>query len=224
MKTGHILSIIIITILMMAVLLLTSCSSNVEEVKLEVSEKNIIDFDKYDKIIYADLFIEAAPEGYNPGEELYKFFVDDLSKVLGKKIEHFDVPSIADINTVTDENLRLQKIVDRLKGIPNSLLITGKLTFDIKTRTKIEEVKGDAGKKEKTFVKVQHWGITMKIQIITLFTNREIFNKSYSEKTSNADVLNPKYNFDDLFFKINNNFTRDLINKKSTQRRYLLTD
>lgn len=224
MKTGHILSIIITTILVMTVLMLTSCSSNVEEVKLEVSEKKIIDFDKYDKIIYADLLLKATPEGFNPSEELFEFFINDLSKVLEKKVQHFDVSTIADINSVIDENIRLRKIEERLKGVPNSLLITGILTFDIKTRTKIKDVKNDSGKKEKTFVKVQHWGLTMKILIIDLNTEQELFNKNYSEKTANADVLNPKYNFDDLFFKISNNFTRDLVNKKSTQRRYLLTN
>ena len=208
----------------MTVLMLTSCSSNVEEVKLEVSEKKIIDFDKYDKIIYADLLLKATPEGFNPSEELFEFFINDLSKVLEKKVQHFDVSTIADINSVIDENIRLRKIEERLKGVPNSLLITGILTFDIKTRTKIKDVKNDSGKKEKTFVKVQHWGLTMKILIIDLNTEQELFNKNYSEKTANADVLNPKYNFDDLFFKISNNFTRDLVNKKSTQRRYLLTN
>lgn len=225
MKTGHILSSIILAAIVMTSLTLISCSTNFSEVKLEINETKAIDFNKYDKIVYADLILESTPDDFNPGKELTDFFVDDLSKVLGKKVEPLNViESDKDISANTEENARLEKIKEHLKETPNSLLITGKLTFDIKTRTKIDEVKGESGKKEKTFVKVQHWGLTMKIRLIEMETGKELFNRNYSEKTASADVTNPKYNFDDLFFKINNNFTRDLTSKKSTQRRFLLTE
>ncbi len=225
MKTGQLLSSIITAVIVMTLLTLTSCSTNFSEVKLEISETKAIDFNKYDKIVYADLILESTPQDFNPAKELNDFFVGDLSKVLGKKVESLIIADIdKDTPTGTEDTARLEKLKERLKESPNSLLITGKLTFDIKTRTKVDEVKGESGKKEKTFVKVQHWGLTMKIRIIDVDTGQELFNKSYSEKTASADVNNPKYNFDDLFFKINNNFTRDLTSKKSTQRRYLLTD
>jgi hypothetical protein len=198
---------------------------NYEEVKFEIQEKKAIDFDKYDKIIYADLRLEAVPEGFSPVNELNIFFVDDLSKLLEKKIDHIDVTDIdKEIEPGLAETTRMEKIRERLKDTPNSLLITGDLIFDIKARTKIEDVKAENGKKEKSFVKVQHWGLTMKIKVVDVLTGQVLFNKSYTEKTANADVVNAKYNFDDLFFKLNNNFTHDFINKKSTQRRYLLTD
>lgn len=225
MKTGHILSSIVTAVIIMTLLTLTSCSTNFTEVKLEISETKSIDFSKYDKIVYADLILESTPEDFNPTKELSGFFVEDLSKVLGKKIEPLNVADIDKDTTMgTEDNARLEKIKERLKESPKSLLITGKLTFDIKTRTKVDDVKGETGKKEKTFVKVQHWGLTMKVRLIEVETGKELFNRSYSEKTASADITNPKYNFDDLFFKINNNFTRDLTSKKSTQRRYLLTD
>ncbi len=225
MKTGQLLSSIITAVIVMTLLTLTSCSTNFSEVKLEISETKAIDFNKYDKIVYADLILESTPQDFNPAKELNDFFVGDLSKVLGKKVESLIIADIdKDTPTGTEDTARLEKLKERLKESPNSLLITGKLTFDIKTRTKVDEVKGESGKKEKTSVKVQHWGLTMKIRIIDVDTGQELFNKSYSEKTASADVNNPKYNFDDLFFKINNNFTRDLTSKKSTQRRYLLTD
>lgn len=227
MKTGQRLSNIITTVIVMTLLTLTlaSCSTNFSEVKLEINETKALDFNKYDKIVYADLILESTPEDFNPAKELNDFFVGDLSKVLGKKVESFNGADIdKDTPTGTDDSARLEKIKERLKESANSLLITGKLTFDIKTRTKVDEVKGESGKKEKTFIKVQHWGLSMKVQLIEVDTGKELFNRSYSEKTASADVTNPKYNFDDLFFKINNNFTRDLTSKKSTQRRYLLTD
>lgn len=222
MKTGQILSSILI---IMVSLTLSSCSTSFTEVKLEINEMKAIDFSKYDKIVYADLILESPPEGFNPSKELSDFFIDDLSKVLGKKVEPVNTADIdKDIKANSEENTRLEKIKEQLKETPNSLLITGKLTFDIKTRTKVDEVKGETGKKEKTFVKVQHWGLALKVQLIEVETGKELFNRNYSEKTASADVTNPKYNFDDLFFKINNNFTRDLTSKKSTQRRFLLTE
>lgn len=224
MKTGHISNIITIVFIMSA-LVLTSCSNSLEEVKLEIHEKKAIDFDKYDKIVYADLALENTPEGFSPVNELNEFFVNDLTKLLEKKVEHLNVTDIdKDIKIGAGETARLEKIKERLKDSPNSLLITGNLIFDIKTRSKIEDVKDETGKKGKGFVKVQHWGLTMKIEVIEVLTGQVLFNKNYSEKTSSADIVNPKYNFDDLFFKMNNNFTRDFINKKSTQRRYLLTN
>lgn len=225
MKTGYILTSILTAMLVMTLLTLTSCSTNFSEVKLEINETKSIDFNKYDKIVYADLILESTPEDFNPAKELADFFVEDLSKVLGKKIEALNVAEIdKDTQPGTEDTARLEKIKDRLKETPNCLLITGKLTFDIKTRTKVDEVKGESGKKEKTFVKVQHWGLNMKVQLFEMTPGKEVFNRSYSEKTASADVTNPKYNFDDLFYKINNNFTKDLTSKKSTQRRYLLTD
>ena len=225
MKTGQLLSSIVTAVIVMTSLTPTACSPNFTEVKLEINEMKAIDYNKYDKIVYAALILESTPEDFNPAKELNDFFVGDLSKVLGKKIEPLNVADIdKEIKADTEDNARLEKIKDRLKESPNSLLITGKLTFDIKTRTKVDEVKGESGKKEKTFVKVQHWGLTMKVRFIEMETGKELFNKSYSEKTAGADVHNPKYNFDDLFFKLNNNFTRDLTSKKSTQRRYLLTE
>ncbi|MCX6581775.1 MAG: hypothetical protein NT166_16525 [Candidatus Aminicenantes bacterium] len=225
MKTGQLLSSIVTAVIVMTSLTLTSCSPNFSEVKLEVNQLKTIDFNKYDKIVYADLILESTPEDFNPGKELNDFFVGDLSKVLGKNIEPLNMADIdKDIKGDTEDTARLENIKARLGESPNSLVITGKLTFDIKTRTKVDDVKGESGKKEKTFVKVQHWGLTMKVRIIEVDTGKELFNKSYSEKIAGADVHNPKYNFDDLFFKLNNNFTRDLTSKKSTQRRYLLTE
>ncbi|HLP61892.1 MAG TPA: hypothetical protein VK186_23825, partial [Candidatus Deferrimicrobium sp.] len=129
MKTGHISNIITIVFIMSA-LVLTSCSNNLEEVKLEIHEKKAIDFDKYDKIVYADLALENTPEGFSPVNELNEFFVNDLTKLLEKKVEHLNVTDIdKDIKIGSGETARLEKIKERLKDSPNSLLITGNLIF-----------------------------------------------------------------------------------------------
>lgn len=222
MKSGHILTLknlwtaVLITALTALVSVSCSIADKFVEVRIEVSEAKSIDFDKFDKIVYADLLIKTPPKGYTPVNELKAFFVDDLSRTLDKPIEHLPAADM-------DKEKRMESITERLKESPNSLLITGETIFDIKTRSKIEEKKNKEGKKEKTFVRVQHWTLTVKVELVDVDTGETLFKKSYSEKLGDADVDNPKYNFDDLFFKINNRFAKEITSKKRTQRRYLIT-
>lgn len=196
-------------------LMLTACTNNFVEVRIKVSDVKVIDFNKYDKIVYADLAIESPPKGYTPVNELNLFFLEDFAKIIGKDIEHFEISELS-------EKKRRELITEKYKESTNTLLITGKVTFEIKTRSKIQEVKNKEGKKEKKFVPVQHWTLKVKIEIIEPGTGEEFFKKTYSEKTAEPDLTDPKYNFDDLFFKINNRFQKNITNIKRTQRRYLL--
>lgn len=200
----------------MFILALASCSENFVQVRLSVSDAQSIDFEQYDKIVYADLILESLPKNYNPEKELNVFFLTDLAKLIGKDIEHFT-------SKEKTGKERLESIKESVKENPDSLLITGTLIFDIKSRSKIQEVTNEEGKKEKGFVEVQHWDLTLKIEMIELSTDKELFKKSYSEKLADADISNPKYNFEKLFFKINNRFAKEIISVKKMQRRYLLT-
>jgi hypothetical protein len=210
MKTKNI-SILTLSIVTAVFLVLTACTNNFTEVRIKTGDIKIIDFDKYDKIIYADIEIVSPPENYSPDKELRFFFLDDFAKITGKTITHYEI-----------KDQDREKIKDEFKNSPNTLLVTGKIIFDIKTRSRVAEVKNAEGKKEKQFVPVQHWTLTLNLEIIETASGEELFKKSYTEKTAEPDLTNPKYNFDDLFFKINNRFQKDITNIKSTQRRYLL--
>jgi hypothetical protein len=200
----------------MFIAVLASCSESFVQVRLSVSETQVIDFAQYDKIVYADLILESLPKDYNPENELNLFFLTDLPKLINKDIEHFT-------SKEKTGKERLESIKESVKETPNSLLITGELIFDIKSRSKIQEVTDEEGKKERGFVEIQHWDLTLKIEMIELISGKEIFKKSYSEKLADADISNPKYNFEILFFKINNRFTKEIISGEKMQRRYLLT-
>jgi hypothetical protein len=216
MKTKQIIILTSMSIIAaMFIAALASCSENFVQVRLSVSDTQSIDFEQYDKIVYADLVLESLPKNYNPEKELNIFFLTDLPKIIGKDIEHFK-------RKEKTGKERLESIKESVKENPNSLLITGTLIFDIKSRSKIQEVTKE-GKKEKGFVEVQHWDLTLKIEMMELSTGKELFKKSYSEKLSDADVSNPKYNFEKLFFKINNRFAKEIMSVKKMQRRYLLT-
>ena len=209
-KTYLTLSIITVVFLM-----LTACTNNFVEVRIEVKDIKVIDFNKYDKIVYADLAIESPLKEYSPVNELRLFFLDDFAKIIGKDIEHFEIKE--------ETGKKREDILNETyKDSPGTLLITGKAAIEIKTRSRIKEVKNKEGKKEKKFVPVQHWTLKVKIEIIEPDSGEEFFKKTYSEKTAKPDISDPKYNFDDLFFKINNRFQKDITNIKRTQRRYLL--
>jgi len=203
------------SIITVVFIILTACSNNFTEVRIKVSDIKVIDFNKYDKIVYADLAIESPPKGFTPVNELNLFFLEDFAKIIGKDIQHFEVKE-------EPGKKREDIIAEAYKDSPNTLLITGKVTFEIKTRSKIREVKNKEGKKEKKFVPVQHWTLKVKIEIIEAGKGEALFKKTYSEKTAEPDISDPKYNFDDLFFEINNRFQKDITNIKRTQRRYLL--
>ena len=90
MKTKQILILTIMSIIAaMFIVTLSSCSENFVRVRISVSDKQAIDFEKYDKIVYADLILENIPKDYNPEEELKIFFLRDFPKLIEIDIEHF---------------------------------------------------------------------------------------------------------------------------------------
>lgn len=195
--------------------MLSACSSNFTEVRIEVADQQSLTFEKYDRVIYTDLVLESAPENYNPEKELNVFFLEDLPRILKKDVEHISVEG----KTIEE---KIENLKSRIKETSGTIAVTGKLTFGIKSRSKIAEKKGKKGKKERKFVKVEHWTLSMDIALIDLETGKEFFQDTYTEKLADAESKNPKYNFDALFFKINNRFGRQVTTVKKNERRYLL--
>ncbi|MCP4153002.1 MAG: hypothetical protein GY757_35040 [bacterium] len=212
MKTKHIL-----ILLMVVLFAFTSCSSRYDLVRITVKRHKSVDFSQYDRIIYADIELESAPEKFVPDEELQAFFLEDFPRVINRDVEHIkaaDIPGKAE--------KRVESIKELLKDSPNSVLITGKLKFDIRALNKIKEVKNDKGKRERKFVEVQFWAMTLTMAITELKTGKELFRHEYKEKETEVEASTPKYNFESLFFKINNRFATQVSKDKKMQRRYLL--
>ena len=196
--------ILIIILTVVVVLLFTACSDNYVQVRVLTPRGEAVDFSTYDTIYYRDLVINKPPKGYDPVKELNIFFLEDIPRIIEKKVIHV-------------------KQTDKIDTSAKSLIITGNLTFDVKIRNKIKEVKGETGKKEKKFMPVHHWTLTLEVIMKDGATGKDIFVKKYSDKMMDADISDSKYNFETLFFKINNRFGREITTIKKMQRRYLLT-
>ncbi|UCH95231.1 MAG: hypothetical protein JSV88_34005 [Candidatus Aminicenantes bacterium] len=188
-----------------------SCASgtNRVEVRIEVKNPNAIDFETYDKVLYQDLTLEWEPKDFTPEDQLKSFFLSELPRVIDRDIEPWDgKTSAADM------------------VIPaNSLLITGKLTLEIKERSKIKEIKDqETGKPKNVFTSIQHWDMTLALVMKESKTGKEIFKQDFKEKLSNVDTSDTttKFNFEKIFFKLTNRFLMKVKKTKKMQRRYLL--
>ena len=187
-----------------------SCTKGADrlEVVLEVENPHAIDFAKYDKILYQDLILEWPVKDFSPEEQLKSFFLDELAKNIDKNIEPWAGNSS-----------------DAEAGIPaGALLITGKLTLEIKERSKIKEQKDKTGKTKNVFVGIQHWSMTMALVMKDVNSGKDIFKQDFTEKLSDVDTSDTttKFNFEKIFFKMTNRFVMRVKRTKRMQRRYLL--
>ena len=160
------------------------------EVRIEIENPHAIDFEKYDKILYKDLALEWSAKDFTPEEQLRSFFLDELARNIDKNIESWDDNSS-----------------DPEAGIPaDALLITGKLTLEIKERSKIKEKKDETGKTKNIFVGIQHWSMTMAVVMKDGSTGKDIFKQDFTEKLSDVDSseTTTKYNFEKIFFRMTN--------------------
>lgn len=194
---------VLVCFYLLAVVACTKGANRIE-VRIEVENPHAIDFDRYDNVFYKDLELEWPAKDFSPGEDLNDFFLRELSTIIDKKIE---------------------PISGAESGIPaDSLLITGKLALEIKERSKIKEVKDETGKPKNTFVNIQHWSMTMAIEMKDGDAGKDIFKQEYTEKLSDVDSseTTTKYNFEKIFFKMTNRFVMRVKKTKRMQRRYLL--
>jgi hypothetical protein len=194
-----------ITLLMTAAFLVfisLSCSGRRDYVVVPVPVKNIkaIDFNSPKEIFYQDLVFENEPKNYQPRQEVADFFLTDLPRYIKRDIKPFS------------------EDIDK----SSSLLISGKMTFDIKERSVIRDVKDKTGKKEKGFVSVQHWTIRFEIAITEPSSGKEVFKKTYESNLNDIDPKESEYNFKALFNKMTDNFIKDLLKKERVEQRYLL--
>lgn len=174
------------------------------EVVIELPDPGSLKFEKYDKILYKDLVIEGIPEGYDPASEIETFFLVDLGRVIEKKIEKWDGEKHGEMSP---------------EGL---LIISGKLKIAIKSRSKIEDVKEGKKKSKKKFVTVQHWDMTMTLDMKDVADGKSVYNEDFKAKLANADAKTVKFNFENLFFKVTNRFTKKVTRTKKMQRRHLL--
>jgi len=178
------------------------------EVQIEVENPHAIDFEKYDKILYQDLALDWPAKDYTPEEQIRSFFLDELAKNIDKHIESWTG------NTADAE-----------AGLPaNALLITGKLSLEIKERSKIKEQKDETGKVKNVFVGIQHWSMTMAVVMKESSTGKDIFKQDFTEKLSDVDSseTTTKFNFEKIFFNMTNRLVTRVKKSKTLQRRYLL--
>jgi hypothetical protein len=189
---------------------LVSCSSatNRVEVRIEVNNPTAVDFDKYDNIFYKDVALEWTPKDFSPREEVTDFFLKELPKIIEK-----------DIKPLGAENSGAEADMPA-----NSLLITGKLSLDIKERSKIKEVKDETGNTKNVFAAIQHWDMVLFIEFKESRSGKTIFKEEYREKLSDVDTSDTttQFNFESLFFKQTNRFLMKIKRTKKMQRRYLL--
>jgi hypothetical protein len=179
------------------------------EVRIEVENPHAIDFEKYDKILYKDLTLEWPAKDFSPEEQLKSFFLEELAKNIDKNIEPW-----AGNNSEPEAEIPA-----------GALLITGKLTLEIKERSKIKEQKDEeTGKTKNVFVGIQHWSMTMALVMKDADTGKDIFKQDFTEKLSDVDTseTTTKFNFEKIFFTMTNRLVMRVKKTKRMQRRYLL--
>jgi hypothetical protein len=178
-------------------------SSSHTEVLIELPDPSSVDFSKYENILYKDITVEAMPKGYDPSNEIKTFFLEDLKRITEKDVELWNREKHGEL-------------------IPKGLLyVSGKLKLEIKSRSKIQDVK-EGGKNKKEFVSVQHWEMIFTVNLKDASTGKEIFNEDYKAKLANADPKTVKFNFENLFFKVTSRFMNKITRTRKMQRRHLI--
>jgi len=193
--------------LILSLIFMVSCSSKSFGVRTEVTinlqNPISIDYSKFDKIVYKDFVPESLPKNFDPTEDIRKFFIDDFSRTVEKKIEPWNIESQDQTG-------------------PSVLLITGKYKIDIKERSKIKEVSNEStkGKKIRAFVNIQNW--EMAVTIIMQTDGKELFKEEFIEKLDEAEAENLKFNFEKLFYTVSSRFLRNATQLKKEERRFIL--
>jgi len=193
---------IFLTIIMAVVFISVSCVIKKDHVSVRIPVKNkkAVDFEKPTGLFYKEAILESAPENYNPRQDVTDFFLKDLRRFIKK-----------DIEPITED-------ADKT----GSLLITGKLKFEIKERSIIKKVKDKSGDKKKAFVSIQHWSLDFEVIITEADSGKELFKKNYESKLKDADPEEAEYNFKALFNKVTDNFIKEILRKERFEQRYLL--
>jgi hypothetical protein len=193
---------IIVTLAVFLTFISLSCVTSTDHisVRIPVKNKKAVDFKKPRALLYSELKLEDLPKNYDPQQQVEDFFFKDLPKYIKRDVEP--------LHENTDKS--------------GSLLISGKMKFDINDRNIIRKVKSEAGKKKKKFVSIQHWSMNFEVIITEADTGKELFKKNYESKLKDADPESTDYNFKALFNKVTDNFLKDITKKERFEQRYLL--
>ncbi len=193
-----------------------SCSHKENiRVNINIGDVNIVDLDKYIKILYNDFEIKLPKDSpFNSKKYVKNFFLNDFSKAVEKKVEYFD--------TDTDFFKDSKTFLEKSKKILNTLLITGKIKVEINNRSIIKKIKAKSGKRKKSFVQIQDWKMTSYIVLIDSDTGKKIYEKNFIENIKDSETSDIKFNFETLFFKTTNKFIKSILNRTKIEDRYLL--
>jgi len=194
-----------------SIIVVSACrgtSANRVEVRIEIKNPTGINFENFDNIFYKDLDLEWPAKDFSPRKKLREFFVDELSKTIEK-----------DITAISKESSQ-----NNDKTPAKSLLISGKLSLEIKERQKIKEIKDEKGNAKNVFTPIQHWDMSMNLEIVDRNSGKRIFKQNFTEKLNDVDTseTTTKFNFEKLFFKMTNRLLLKIKKTKKMQRRYLL--
>jgi hypothetical protein len=178
--------------------------------------KQAMNYKQYEKIFVGDFKIKSSIESFDPESKLYDFFTKEFSQVINKKIEKLELKKN---NNETPLSLK-----ETLKYYPNSLLITGKLNIDIKTRSIVKSVKNASGAKDKAFVKVHLWNMNLTVSMIDSSSGDIASKNTFEEKLKDADPKKLDYSFKLMFDNITDRLIRKSTRKIRSQKRYLLLE
>lgn len=194
--------------------LFLSCSQRPLTVRFPTKKEEAIPFKKFEKIFLSALAVESPVTDIDPKRELIDFFTVDFQRAVKRKVEYLPLETGA-----TDP---LPILKEKLKNFPDSLLITGKLSLDIKSRSIIKDIKNKKGKKQKKFVKIEMWEIKLKVRFIETETFEILKEKTFSEKSTDADPEKTDFNFKSLFDRITDRLILNSTRQVKMQERYLL--
>ena len=188
-------------------------------VYITVQDKDTIDFTKYEKILYMDLKIKSLPKDAGAEKVIKNFFLKELSQILKKDIESMNQENMAMENSDNKDNLK-----NIIKEIPNALLITGELECEIKSRSRVKEVKDKSGKKVKKFIKIQDWRVKLDVSMVDSNSGETVFKNEFTNHMREADPQKAVFNFKSLFDNVADKFLRKIKRGSRKTRRFLLTN
>jgi hypothetical protein len=205
------------TILIIAITgLMLSCSttSNTIPVMVSLPDATSQPLARYDKVL-ADMFtITPAVKNLDAAASIKKYLLDDFAKAIDRDVETVDLNGdyFANPGPYTAE----------LSQYSNAVLITGKITIDVKKRSIIKDFRDGSGKNSRRFVSIQHWQMKATIAVLESASGKVIFKREFSEKKSNVDPKDTLFTFEGMFFRIMDKVIKNFQKGKRIQKRFLL--
>lgn len=203
-----------------------SCSTSYIPVQVEMPGKDSIGLDRFEQVYFLDFVQHLSEKNFNPQEQIRRFFTNDFSSVIGRKIVMLTLPDWDRIRMAGSpagfsfpDAFFFKKL---LAAYPKALFLTGQLAIDLKTTSIIQAVPDDRGKKKNAFVSKQLWNADAKVVLIESDSGKIVAEKSHSEKTTIEDLFSLRYQLGLLLDRLGDKLLPDLQKKKRFQERYIL--